>query len=194
MNRGVLSLSANSMERRRKVGRDKRLILLDFGSPSTGTIAVLSFFALAAAHLGVAHRSDLPAFVGDRSEAIFDLWSLQHFCAGVLLGAILLRCKFLRLETWKELAVAAALFAFAWEAAELAMEAGLFGQVVASWKDGFEHWSNRLFGDPLTVTSGALIANRFPQAWKIVLLPAVIWLLMNVISPNSMYIQRLLFG
>ena len=182
------------MERGRKAGRDKHFILLDFGSSSMGTIAVLSFFALAAAHLGVTHRFDLPAFVGDRSEAIFDLWSLQHFCAGVLLGAILLRCKFLHFETWKELAVAAALLAFAWEAAELAMEAGLFGQAVASWKDGFEHWSNRLFGDPLMVTSGALIAHRFAQAWQIVLLPAVIWLLINVISPNSMYIQRLLFG
>ncbi len=156
-------------------------------------IVVLSFFALAVAHFAVTHRFDLPVFVGDRSEAIFDLWSLQHFCAGILLGAILLRSKLFCFATWKEMAVVAALFALGWEATELAMEAGLFGETVAGWKDGFEHWNNRLFGDPLMVTSGALIARRFSHAWKIVLVPAAIWLLLNIISPHSMYIQRLLF-
>jgi hypothetical protein len=156
-------------------------------------IVVLWFFAVAGAHFAVTRRFDLPKFVGDRSEATFDLWSLQHFCAGILLGSILVRTKFLRFAAVKELAMVALLIELGWEASELGMEAGLFGHAVANWKDGFEHWSNRLVGDPLMVTLGALVATRFSYAWKIVLLPAAIWLLINVLSPNTMYIQRLLF-
>jgi len=156
-------------------------------------IVVLSFLAVAGAHLAVTRRFDLPKFVGDRSEATFDLWSLQHFCAGILLGSILLRSKFLRLATMKELVIVALLIELGWEATELGMEAGLFGQAIANWKDGYEHWSNRLVGDPLMVALGAFVARRFSYAWKIVLLPAAIWLLINVLSPNTMSIQRLLF-
>ena len=170
----------------RTLGRSSKIELLP--------IAVLSFFVLAAVHLAATNRFDLPLLVGDKTEAMFDLWSLQHFCAGILLGSRLTRSKFLHVATWEKLAVVAFLLALCWETTELAMEAGFFGQVVEYWKAGFEHWSNRLLGDPFIVTSGALMARRFPRLWKIVLLPATAWLLINVISPNSMYIQHLLFG
>ena len=156
-------------------------------------IVVVWFFAVAAAHLAVTRRFDLPKFVGDRREATLDLWWLQHVGACGLLGSILLRSRFLRIASMKELVIVALLIELGWEATELGMEAGLFGHAVANWKDGFEHWSNRLIGDPLMVASGALVARRFPYAWRIVLLPAAIWLLINVLSPNTMYIQRLLF-
>jgi hypothetical protein len=154
----------------------------------------LSILGLTVAQLAVSGRYDLPRLVGDRSDAIFDLWSLQHFCAGVLLGTILLRSKLIHFPAWKELAMVVALFALSWEATELAMEAGATGHAIAVWKGSFEHWGNRLVGDPLMVISGALIARRFSYAWKIVLLPAAIWLVVNVSSPNSMYIQHWLFG
>jgi hypothetical protein len=135
---------------------------------------------------------DAPLLIGDRTRAAFDLWSLQHFCGGVLLGALLMRTP-VGSAPRRRFALFGALLALSWEAAELAMEAGLFGAAISHWKDGFEHWSNRLFGDPLMVTSGCLVARRFGHAWKIVLVPAGIWLLINVTSPSSMTIQRLLF-
>jgi hypothetical protein len=155
---------------------------------------VLAFIALAGMQYEVARRLDWPMLIGDRAEAIFDMWSLQHFGSGILFGALVMRIGLPHFAARKDMAAAAILFAFGWEGMELAMEAGYFGQAVASWKGGFEHWGNRLVGDPLMVTIGALTASRFASAWKVTLVPAAIWLSVNVASPNSMYIQRLLFG
>lgn len=133
-----------------------------------------------------------PFVIGDRTQAMFDLWSLQHFCGGILIGALLARFRPLP-SGWRAFALAVGAIALSWEAAELAMEAGVFGAGVSRWKDGFEHWSNRLVGDPLLVVCGALVARRFAYAWKIAMAPASVWLLVNVASPSSMYIQRLIF-
>lgn len=84
--------------------------------------------------------------------------------------------------------------ALIWEAMELAMEAGWCGQGVAEWKHGFEHWGNRFVGDPLMVTIGGLISRRYKEMWKWILVPAAIWLIANVASPNSMWIQNFIFG
>ena len=135
---------------------------------------------------------DAPSLIGDRTRAAFDLWSLQHFCAGVVLGAILMRTS-VGIAPQRSYALFGAFLALSWEAAELAMEAGWFGVAISNWKDGFEHWSNRLIGDPLMVTIGCLLARRFRHAWKFVLAPAGVWLLINVTSPSSMTIQRMLF-
>ena len=142
----------------------------------------------------ITHCFDLPALIGDRTESLLDLWSFQHLFVGILLGSILLRIKLFSLASWQELALTAFFLAICWEITELVMENGLFGMAIAHWKDGFEHWSNRMFSDPLMVTSGALIARSFSQSWEIILLPVIIWLLINLASPSSMYIQRLLFG
>ena len=147
---------------------------------------------LALANLLATGSYDLPQLVGDRRTAIFDLWSLQHFCAGILLGALLTRTA-LASAPWRSFLLFSVLLALFWEAAELAMEAGWFGAAISNWKDGFEHWSNRLVGDPLMVSIGSLIGRRYARAWKIVLAPVTIWLLINVTSPSSMYIQRHLF-
>lgn len=131
----------------------------------------------------------LPTLFGDRSAAIFDLWSFQHFSSGVILGAILLSY----LKQKRELipiVLAAALF---WEFVELTMEFGFFSQAVTVWKGGFEHWSNRFIGDPLMMVAGALLAKVFPGAWKVVIIPAAIWFLINILSPDSMHIQHWLF-
>ena len=150
------------------------------------------FVGLAFANFMATGGYDLPLLVGDRREATFDLWSLQHFCAGILLGALLMRTA-LASPPWRSFLLFSVLLALCWEAAELAMEAGWLGAAISDWKDGFEHWSNRLLGDPLMVSSGSLIGRRYSRAWKIVLAPVAIWLLLNVTSPSSMYIQRLLF-
>jgi hypothetical protein len=133
-----------------------------------------------------------PLLIGDRRDAAFDLWSLQHFCSGILLGALLTRLR-LASDSLTRLVGICLLLALAWEATELAMEAGWFGASISDWKDGFEHWSNRLAGDPLMVSTGGLIGRLYRRAWKIVLVPASAWLVLNVASPSSMTIQRMLF-
>ena len=155
-------------------------------------VLVPLFAALTIAEFIATGGFDRPLLLGDRTEAAFDLWSVQHFCAGILLGALLMRTA-LASAPWKAFLLFSLAVALVWEATELAMEAGWFGAAISTWKDGFEHWSNRLVGDPLMVTSGGLIGRRYSAAWKIVVAPAGIWLLLNLASPSSMSIQRLLF-
>lgn len=175
------AVSQTALEAEAPRSWEKALLLLP---PLFAGIAVMNFIET--------DGFDAPLLIGDRTKAAFDLWSLQHFCAGVLLGALLMRTP-VGSAPRRSFALFGALLALSWEAAELAMEAGWFGAAISHWKDGFEHWSNRLFGDPLMVTSGCLVARRFRHAWKIVLPPAGIWLLFNLTSPSSMTIQRLLF-
>ena len=42
---------------------------------------IILFTVLLGIHVLVSHRYDLPLLIGDRSEAMFDLWSFQHFCS-----------------------------------------------------------------------------------------------------------------
>jgi len=145
-------------------------------------------------HILVSRRFDLPLLIGDRSEAIFDLWSFQHFFSGMLLGSMLARINATAKISWQKFAILMLMLALSWEATELAMESGLFGQAVSHWKRGFEHWGNRFIGDPSMVVLGGLLARRFKSAWKWVLLPTCAWLIANIASPNSMSIQQLLLG
>jgi hypothetical protein len=155
-------------------------------------IVLCSYIPLASAHFIVTKQFDLPCFFGERSEAAFDLWSFQHLLAGILISAIIFRMR--RFRSWSERMTMVLLVEFIWEVAELFMEAGCFGQRIAAWKGGFEHWSNRLVGDPLAVFLGVLLAKRFPSSWKIALFPAAIWLGTNITYKSSMFIQHFLLG
>jgi hypothetical protein len=167
---------------------------IDIGRAEPALLAgVLTLgIAVSSTQYAIAGPFAAPLVVGDRTQAMFDLWSLQHFCGGILIGALLVRFQPLP-SGWRVFALAVGAIALSWEAIELAMEAGVFGAGVSRWKDGYEHWSNRLVGDPLLVVCGALVARRFAYAWKIAMAPASVWLLINVASPSSMYIQRLIF-
>lgn len=145
-------------------------------------------------HIYITDQYSLPKLVGDRSEAMFDLWSFQHFLSGILIGSLLAYVGVASKTTWQRFVLLMLVLALSWEATELSMEAGLFGQAVSNWKHGFEHWGNRFIGDPSMVILGGLLARRFKSAWKWVLIPAAVWLVANIASPNSMSIQQLLFG
>lgn len=140
-------------------------------------------------HFVASDRFDWPHLVGDRTEAVFDLWSFQHFCSGILTGTLLLS----RLGQVRKFLLLLLVFALTWEAVELSMEAGLWGEGVAHWKRGFEHWGNRFVGDPAMVYLGGIFARRWPSVWKWVVLPALLWLCLNIFSPSSMSIQEWLF-
>ena len=156
-------------------------------------LAVGLYFTLFIVQLSFTHSLTWPLLFGNNTVAIFDTWTLQHVCAGIVIGAGLLWLKSALQRGWVEFALVIFLITICWEAVELAIEAGVLGQVITHWKGGFEHWSNRFIGDPGAVVLGALIARRFIHAWKIVLLPVVAWAVVSVLSPNSMYIQQVLF-
>lgn len=157
-------------------------------------ITTILLTILPALHILASHTApNLPFLVGDRSEAIFDLWSIQHLLSGIIIGSALTYFYTTRLN-WQKFALLMLVFALTWEATELAMESGWCGQAVSNWKRGFEHWGNRFIGDPLMVTIGGLITRRYKSAWKWILIPATIWLIANIASPNSMSIQNFIFG
>lgn len=115
----------------------------------------LLLIVLSVLHINATHRTDLPLLLGDRVEAMFDLWSLQHFGSGVLIGSLLVYGG-VASKSWRNFALVVLLLALSWEAAELAMESGWFGQAIANWKRGYEHWGNRFVGDPALVLLGGL--------------------------------------
>ena len=88
-------------------------------------------------HILESQRTDLPLLIGDRTEALFDLWSFQHFISGILIGAVLLHLWRVP-PSWRKFTLLVLLLALLWEATELAMEAGFFGQAVSGETDSSE--------------------------------------------------------
>lgn len=136
---------------------------------------------------------NFPLLFGERSNAIFDLWSLQHCMSGVILGALITTIK----PSLKKRRIVFFAYiltvAYLWELLELTMELGWFGHSIASWKGGFEHWGNRLMGDPVMVLIGGFISLKLTKVWRWISIPAILWAIVNVAAPHSMYIQRLVF-
>ena len=144
---------------------------------------------------------------GCKTEAMFDLWSIEHFINGIALagGANLITgfvSKKTELSRGARKTVSFLLvlsIALLWEALEHYLESGLLpgaaGERVTYWFQGVEHWSNRLIGDTLTVMLGWRVYQ-----WKNCLaIPAKIvsgaWVLVHVaFLPHSMYVHNLLFG
>jgi len=162
----------------------------------SATVAL--FILVFCVHVNVTQQKCLPRIFGERDNAVLDMWSVQHLISGIFLGSILARISlFQRISTIKFFATIF-FVALTWEVAELSMEYGWFGQTVSIWKKGYEHWGNRFFGDISLVVMGSIIARKFRSAWKIVLIPSALWLVVNVASPNSMSVQesllRMLYG
>ena len=145
-------------------------------------------------HVSAASYNGPPILFGDRQVAIFDLWTIEHFLLGIMVGFALNK---MRPELQKDAivyALALLMADYAWEAVELAMELGATGSGVSHWKQGFEHWSNRLIGDPGAVLLGGLVQQYYPNAWRYAVGPWIIWGLLNYRAADSMYIQNLLFN
>lgn len=134
------------------------------------------------------HLTDTSWF-GDRRLSFFDLWTIQHILSGVIVGYVILNVKNLNLSRYVTLVL---LTAVSWEIMELCMEYGLFGQPISNWKVGYEFIFNRLLIDPLSVLIGAVIFWHFKQTFYFALAPLIIWLAVNIASPNSMYIEYVL--
>lgn len=153
-------------------------------------INLLLLMILPLIHFLASGRVDLPLIWGDRNEAIFDLWSVQHLLSGILIGSfIAVSGRAAKLSRSRILLMMLTL-ALVWEAIELSMEIGFFGAAVAQWKHGFEHWGNRFIGDPGMFILGGLLARKLKFAWPWILAAESVWLIANIAMPNSMVIQR----
>lgn len=134
---------------------------------------------------------------GEKTDAWFDVWSLEHCIAGISASALIL--WFMRRKGYdqKDSMVFYGLLltlTFAWEMVEHYLESGVTGnEWITYWFQGVEFWGNRLITDPLLVVLGSMLALKY----RILLLPArifsCIWLIVHLfIFPHSMYLHRFL--
>ena len=120
----------------------------------------------------------IPSFFGDEKSSLFDLWSIQHFLAGVLIGSLFLSPKdsSIKKERWQKIIPFILFIAFGWEALEIYLEKGI---IFAEW-NSFEHWTNRIITDPLTALVGGVIGYSKRNSWKIVIIPIILWLALKL--------------
>ena len=138
--------------------------------------------------------------IGHKTQALFDLWSVCHFFAGVAIGnfftkvqrnnkTVLSYCPKSKILPFTLTWVLA--LAYSWEFIEFAMESGYAGDSVSYWLQGQEHWLNRLASDPFLVIAGYIFGFRFqPFIWPARVM-LIAWLSLFVfIFPHSMgYLQ-----
>ncbi len=148
---------------------------------------------------------------GVKTQAIFDVWTFEHFFSGVSIGAgvILHNNKHLGgiIEALKEgifhskkinwlkyrYDIFLLLFlAYLWETLEHYLETGLAGDVVEYWFQGVEFWPNRLIADPLMIVLGYLFVKKFPKMLWPGRIFTLAWLILHVfVFPHSMYLHEI---
>jgi hypothetical protein len=135
-------------------------------------------------------------FFGLKTQSWFDVWSIEHFISGILIGSLL---ALLWPKTRQPpvanntvpFFLALLTISFIWESVEFYLEAGYSGSAgVTHWFQGVEFWGNRVITDPLMVVAGAWC---FLKSRKLVF-PARIfstfWLVSHVlVFPHSMYLH-----
>lgn len=138
---------------------------------------------------------------GYKTQALFDVWSIEHILSGVSVGHIVRkhhRKLFDRLlgrdhkvESWHLNLIGVLCLGFAWECIEHYLETGLAGGAVEYWFQGVEMWGNRIVTDPLMLVLGYIIAKRYPIAIWPARVASVAWLFTHVfLFPHSMYLQH----
>ena len=136
---------------------------------------------------------------GLKTESWFDVWSVEHFISGILIGSLLaLIWPKTRQPPIADNSVpfflALLMISFMWESVEFYMETGYSGvEGITHWFQGVEFWGNRVITDPLMVLAGA---SCFHRSRKLVL-PArifsILWLVSHVfLFPHSMYLHTLM--
>lgn len=138
---------------------------------------------------------------GLKTEAAFDVWSIEHLVMGVSVGwlSMWIASKLIGDEKISDALrlkisfVVTLLVAFMWETLEHYLEIGLAGETVQNWLQGVEHWSNRLIFDNLMVMSGWWIYQQKNRIVWFARVFSVVWLFVHiVIFPHSMYLHELL--
>ncbi len=137
---------------------------------------------------------------GLKTEASFDVWSIEHLIMGMTIGcfARYVTTRMVGNEKVSERLfdrinlVLVLMLSFMWEALEHYLETGLAGGTVAFWLQGVEHWSNRLFFDNLMVLAGFYVyLQRNRIVWFARIFSAV-WLIVHIfLFPHSMYLHEI---
>lgn len=138
---------------------------------------------------------------GVKTEAAFDVWSIEHLIMGVTAGWIadkIISKKMIGDEQISENLrikinfVIVLLIAYMWETLEHYIETGLMGNRIAFWFQGVEHWSNRLIFDNLMVLLGWLLyIKRGGFVWFARVF-SVVWLTVHIfLFPHSMYLHTM---
>lgn len=145
---------------------------------------------------------------GLKTTAMFDLWTLEHFSAGLSIGSIVKKKTKKELQnvnkkvddnykTAIKFSVLGVLFcAYIWEAAEHYFEKGLIGNWWENWFYGVEFWPNRLIADPLILVIGYFFVLKYPWLKWPARVFSFTWIFINIfLVPHSMTIQQwLMFG
>jgi len=135
---------------------------------------------------------------GLKTEAAFDVWSIEHLVMGVSVGwfSMYLTSKIVGDEKISDKLklrisfIITLLVAYIWETLEHYLEVGLAGHAVEYWLQGVEHWSNRLIFDNLMVMSGWWVYQQQNKMVWFARVFSVIWLFVHiVIFPHSMYLH-----
>ncbi|OGJ43016.1 hypothetical protein A3J23_04400 [Candidatus Peregrinibacteria bacterium RIFCSPLOWO2_02_FULL_48_14] len=126
---------------------------------------------------------------GLKTIALFDVWSFEHFFSGATFGVLMLTIG--PKQSLLKKIFFLLLLAYLWEAIEWNLELGVLGiNRVTYWFAGVEHWANRFISDPLLMTAGFLLSQKYfwitPTAK--VFYPAW-WILNLIVFPNCMALQ-----
>jgi hypothetical protein len=147
---------------------------------------------------------------GLKENAIFDVWTIEHFLSGVSIGtAVMIHQKknlgkifekvigkFFHAKKIKWMNIRYEIYillmlAFVWETIEHYLETGLLGETIKYWFYGVEFWPNRLISDPLMLILGYMVAKKFPtMVWPARIL-SIVWIIFHVfVFPHSMYLHE----
>lgn len=142
---------------------------------------------------------------GPKTESWFDIWSIEHFIAGITVGflvkALISGSPFrgMRRPRVDDAAVwllAVLTLSYLWEAVEHYLEAGATGiAAVTYWFQGVEYWGNRLLADPLLFVLGATISRLQPRPVIRILAFgfSATWVVLHVVVlPHSMWLHNYL--
>ncbi len=136
---------------------------------------------------------------GHKTVSWFDVWSIEHFVAGITLGTIVVafqRCfgdknaLSSRADAFYFLLLIL-MCAYFWETLEHYIEIDAFGwPKIAAWFHGVEYFPNRMITDPIMLVLGAFLVRK----WQIFCWPArifsVAWLVVHIfIFPHSMWLH-----
>ncbi|MDR1694798.1 MAG: hypothetical protein LBR70_06390 [Lactobacillaceae bacterium] len=138
---------------------------------------------------------------GVKTEAAFDVWSIEHLIMGITVGWIadkIISKRILGDEKVSEKTrnrinvVIVLMIAYMWETLEHYIETGLFGGPVRYWFQGVEHWTNRLIFDNIMVVLGwTIYVKRGGFVWFARVF-SIVWLTVHIFMfPHSMYLHTM---
>jgi hypothetical protein len=141
---------------------------------------------------------------GFKTEAAFDVWSLEHLANGIAMAAVarlvtakLFKSSGITPQQRKAVElVLVLLIALFWENVEHYVETGLLpgalGDRITFWFQGIEHWTNRLIADNLMVLLGWFIYTKQNRLFWIARIFSALWMIFHIfVFPHSMYLHTL---